>query len=778
MTVKVDVIIPIYVPSRDVFCLLCNCVQSVLNRTYHPYRLILIDDASPFEEVDPYLQKVKQENAEKEIVHLRNKVNRGFVLSANRGMMYGKLNDVLVLNNDTEVTTGWLSRMVQCAYSNPKIATVSPLSNNATLCSIPKMNTDNPIPEGFTVEDVGKVVQQYSPGVYPELPSVHGFCIYIKRSVLDEIGYFDEDNFSTGYGEECDFSARCIERGYYSVLDDRTFVYHRGEASFQGKRSELAPVNYEKLLTMHPYMDELVKHFVTADPLLLHRLLFESKFSKRLIPKIRSTVDSEDAVRGQKNVLVVLFDWKEEIERSTWVGGDRYVNDLCSAMSSEYKFYLLMSNCMSLTLSEYPDGKKLLEYSLTNRLAWGNIVSNKDYAAFFECLLVLFQIDLIHINSIRNHSFDVVRLAHRHGIPCLYVLHDFELICPSIFGIDDENRFCGFCAHGDEKRGCLENNRYFRTCFPLPVSANASLLHQYRDHVKKHFLPYIDLFIAPSYSTKDHFSRFYGTDNIMVIYHGIFSEKPDPLRMEKTKKDDKIHIGLLGHLNHEQKGIGPVRSVLKNLDRNLFKVSLYGPYVEIEDVEYRGTYDYREITDKLKASDIDVILLLPIWPETFSYVLSEAMIAQIPVIVSNRGALKERVDRYDAGWVVDADRTDEVVRLLYDIHRDRSLLKRKKRGLETLRMKDIETMALEYGEVYRELTSKKRPHYQSINTSLLSVLKGQNFRIQQQPLLNESLNPETEFRSFQKALMKYPFLYRALRMIVRALIKCFRLIVR
>lgn len=45
--------------------------------------------------------------------------------------------DVVLLNSDTEVTRNWLSKIQNCAYSKPAVATVTPLSNNATLASVP-----------------------------------------------------------------------------------------------------------------------------------------------------------------------------------------------------------------------------------------------------------------------------------------------------------------------------------------------------------------------------------------------------------------------------------------------------------------------------------------------------------------------------------------------------------------------------------------------------------------------------------------------------------------
>ena len=96
--------------------------------------------------------------------------------------------DAVLLNSDTQVTAGWLGRLREAAYSDPKIATVTPFSNNATICSLPRFLDENAIPAGHTIDSFGALVTRVSRREYPRLPTGVGFCLYVKRSVLDEIG--------------------------------------------------------------------------------------------------------------------------------------------------------------------------------------------------------------------------------------------------------------------------------------------------------------------------------------------------------------------------------------------------------------------------------------------------------------------------------------------------------------------------------------------------------------------------------------------------------------
>ena len=196
---KCDIIIPIY----NAYDCLEPCIESVIKNTdLKNNRLILIDDKSPDERVIPLLEKYgKKEN----IIFLKNEVNLGFVGTVNKGMKYSNENDVLLLNSDTEVTKDWLKKIQKCAYTNERIATVTPLSNNATLASVPNMFKVNELPKNTTLEQMAEYVEKAASNEPIELPTGHGFCIFIKRSALDKVGFFDEKAFGKGYGEENDF---------------------------------------------------------------------------------------------------------------------------------------------------------------------------------------------------------------------------------------------------------------------------------------------------------------------------------------------------------------------------------------------------------------------------------------------------------------------------------------------------------------------------------------------------------------------------------------------
>ena len=78
------------------------------------------------------------------------------------------------------------------------------LSNNATLASVPDFMSENTIPSDFTIEEYAGIVERCSMNLFPEIPTANGFCMYIKREAINNIGLFDEKTFGKGYGEEND----------------------------------------------------------------------------------------------------------------------------------------------------------------------------------------------------------------------------------------------------------------------------------------------------------------------------------------------------------------------------------------------------------------------------------------------------------------------------------------------------------------------------------------------------------------------------------------------
>ena len=258
----VDIVVPIHNAAGD----LSRCVESVLANSDGDYRLLLIDDASTDADVGVCLRDIES----RQLPHVAisaNEVNLGFTLTANRGIeMARRTADIVLLNSDTQVTPGWLRALARCASADAAIGTITPFSNNAEICSLPRFCQNNPWPAGRDAGLMAKALELAAAPIYPELPTGVGFCLYIRRALLDAIGGFDPV-FGLGYGEENDLCLRAVGAGYRNVLCEDAFVLHLGARSFGDRRSDLVERNLRLLLERHPRYLDLVRDFIRADPL-------------------------------------------------------------------------------------------------------------------------------------------------------------------------------------------------------------------------------------------------------------------------------------------------------------------------------------------------------------------------------------------------------------------------------------------------------------------------------------------------------------------------------
>jgi GT2 family glycosyltransferase len=260
---RISVVIPVYGAHEEVD----NCLGSLLATAPPGTDVLIIDDASP----DIPTREVLRRWREKAISGWRfvaNELNLGFVATANRGCRMTD-GDVILLNSDTEVTPGWLQRLQRCLGSDRRIATATPWTNNGEIASIPHFCEPNPVPPDPAA--VAAVIGRAGAPAYPDIPTAVGFCMALSRRAIDGVGFFDEDLFGKGYGEENDFSMRARQAGMRNVLCDDAYVVHLGGRSFGPLGLEPDESSMRRRLSRHPgYLGE-VQSFIAGDPLAARR---------------------------------------------------------------------------------------------------------------------------------------------------------------------------------------------------------------------------------------------------------------------------------------------------------------------------------------------------------------------------------------------------------------------------------------------------------------------------------------------------------------------------
>jgi GT2 family glycosyltransferase len=237
-----------------------RCLQSVLAHGGAVLRsLIAVDDASPEPEMADALAQLALSDSRVRI--LRNDDNAGFVASCNRGLAERR-GDAVLLNSDTLVTPGWLAELRDVVHADARTACASPLSNSATIFSVPIYSAETPVDrvDSSAVRAACARLPRWT-----EMPTGHGFCLYMRGDVLDVVGRLDPV-FSPGYGEENDWVMRAQALGFVAKRANWAFVYHERSQSFGGKRPILEERAERILARRHPqYSTQVINFSRTLD---------------------------------------------------------------------------------------------------------------------------------------------------------------------------------------------------------------------------------------------------------------------------------------------------------------------------------------------------------------------------------------------------------------------------------------------------------------------------------------------------------------------------------
>ncbi len=273
ITKPIDILIPIYNGKEYVL----NLLNSIINNTSLPYRLIICNDNSSDNSIKEYLNLFKKEHPNQDITIIHNKENLGFIKTINKLSEMAK-NHFIILNSDTKVPPFWVERLIYPILANDKIASVTPFSNAGSICSFPEIDKDNELFEKLDLEILDSYFQyvNYENCLF-ELPTAVGFCMAINKDTWQEIGGFDE-SFGKGYGEENDWSMRALKLGYKNVIAPNLFIYHKHGGSFKNKEKKiLMEKNTNLLIKKHPEYPSLVVNFFKKDPLKILRILMKIK---------------------------------------------------------------------------------------------------------------------------------------------------------------------------------------------------------------------------------------------------------------------------------------------------------------------------------------------------------------------------------------------------------------------------------------------------------------------------------------------------------------------
>lgn len=786
----VHIIIPVYNAIKE----LKQCMESLIRHTdLSRDTIVLIEDKSTDKDVLPYLRSQTGPG----VILLENEKNLGFSGCVNRGIMYSQ-QDIILLNSDTIVTSGWVDKIVRCAYSDPAIGTVTPFSNNATLCSTPNFCEDNVVPNNLSIDEYAKTIERCSLREYPKITTAVGFCMFIKREVVDVVGLFDAQTFQRGYGEENDFCFRAEQMGYRQVLCDDTYIYHSGTGSFLSEEKKRLIRDHERILEKrYPIQVQKNAEYVRDNP---HQYLRDNI---AIYTKLAN---------GKKNVLYLLHaDFRPDVKDN--IGGTQFhVKDLMMGLRGKYNIFIAARDGEYLRLTAYLEEDQLSFKFFVGPKSEFQQFYAASYTRLYENILRAFRIDLVHVHHVQTLSLDIFKTTKQLGLPLVATMHDFYYICPTVKLLKDGESYCG--GDSPDCTECLKRQKgfcdqidylpYWRECcrkalglcdvmiFPSQAAKEiyARKYPQFKEkmHVITHGMDVFECrdmtetaveidhleyriesafenncsirgwaFLRNYESTEtDIFLQVEDSKGRQGLYKALREMRPDVAEVTKNvaylnsgftanisdsyfetgeltvrpllcnggaryfgkaiqvggyKKKEKTRnrIAFVGGLN-KAKGSQFAYQMIKQAGDN-YDWYIFGGIgdpelfaLESKHLEKMDWYQRERLGDILRENQIDLVCIMPIWPETFCYTLSETVLAGIPVLATDIGAVGERIRAGRFGWLINpGDTPKQALKQIDAIFSNRGEYAEVSQRAKQFEHKTISDMDSEYDALYQKM---------------------------------------------------------------------------
>ncbi|WP_082786162.1 glycosyltransferase [Acetobacter tropicalis] len=607
---RVAIIIPVY----NGFDITRLCLQQVIRYKPDNARIIIINDKSPNKELTDYLEDVSKKYR---ITLLHNKQNKGFPASANRGMRQRNTDeDVILLNSDALVSEKWIFQLQKAVYSEDDIGTATPLSNNATIFSYPNKNGNNPLPTIEECENLNTIMIQTWQGELPEVPTAHGFCMYIKSDCLKSVGLLREDIFAQGYGEENDFSRRAAALGWRHVACLGTYVGHAESQSFSHVKTDLIRRNLSILNDLHKGYDQLIRRWQQRDPLFFYR---------RRLDLTRYKQDHS----LQKSVFLIMHDRAGGILRHV---GHRAIH----YTTQGYAAFILKPDILE-------NGHTVWRLESILKNEFPNLIIPRSLSSL-RYLVQELDCQKIEIHSYIGNGLDNILHITRLGLPYDVYIHDYSWFCPQITLTQKTGLYCGEPG----KEGCqaclIENgSKTGESCSITALRKKSATILEQAEQV-----------IAPSHDTAQRLRRYFDIPVNVVPWEII--QNVENISFSLPFSRPKRTIGILGAISVE-KGFYQILALARFIAQNTLPIEFVligyscddNALLETGVVKITGHYKEFEIKAFVTTCTIDWFFLPSIWPETWSYVLTQIWMTDKPAIAYDIGAPAERIRHAGGG---------------------------------------------------------------------------------------------------------------------------------
>lgn len=619
----------------------------------------------------------------------KNSENLGFVKNCNNAV-FNKVDDkeadILLLNSDTIVTEGFKEEMVKVLYSDDNICAVNPRGNNATIWSVP-MNGSLAHKPKKSYKKWLKLKNQI-PDKYIS-PTVHGFCMLIRREAIDHIGLFDEI-YGRGYGEENDFTMRALEAGWKCAVANHAFVYHVGSRSFGSEnRDKLSNRNGKILLKRYPNYNTLIAEYIKAHPepavvrshgkiYRIFRLLVSAveygyvngyvNTLRKALSVVRNRMKSINPGTTRPRVQI----WTHEISQS---GAPLVLFDIIKQWQKKKSLPDNIAFC-------YPHGVRV-DYVLRDKLASEGV----DFKP-------------VHVLEAQFNSGDIVILNSTSHHPLLY-----EKVLTSL--TEGVLKHLYFYIHEDDEHTTGATDKYRQTIVDLLNDDRVTIY-------------------APSSQSTANWRRYFGVNkNILSMpghiaaHNGMFQTRPSSdfstinFLIAGSREPRKgilnvIHALIAVDKYHIQKNPDHYREFTLTIVGDDHKNDFHNRFIKKESsyfgnkIKLMGNMPQDELYAIVKASNLTITYSLA---DSLSMVTFEGMAFGHPIIRSEASGKEEQLLEGGNGWLARTSNWGELVDAIEEI------LNKKKTTNKRLSQMSTESIRIakeNYDSEYRLLDDIKR----------------------------------------------------------------------
>lgn len=672
----VEVIVPVYGAGEA----LARCLATLERHTDGArHRVTLVLDGPQPPAVDAAVAAFGRAEVR------RLAVRGGFAAAVNDGIAATRpaRRDIVLLNADTQVAAGWLDGLAQAAASGPRVATVTPLTNAGTIASVPRWLEENTLPAGYDVDRFAALVARVSRRLYPRLPTGVGHCLWLRRAALEEVGGFDEATWGLGYGEETDLCLRLAAQGWENVLDDATFIFHEGQASFGAGRGRRVRRAERRLRRRHPGFWRDLAAFLAADPL--------AEARTPLLAALAAAANARTGASGPalEPVAHVVHGWPPWSQAGTEIYAARLVAWQTSRGRPVSVYARLADEMRSDgAVRERLEGAVRVRLRVNNFRSRHPLVRNalsdpqgeRDFARF----LAAERPGIVHLHHLAGHGLGLARVAARSGAAVVWQLQDWWGLCARANLLDRARRLCPGPAPG-RCAGCLQ-----LTALP-PAPLLNRLLFALRRELVRRAMRRASGFVAGSTAVVESYRRsglLPAGVPVWVLDYGVPPPGPTHAPPRHREPGWPLVVGFLGSLL-PHKGAHLLAAAAASLPPGSVELRLWGDAsvdpAYVDEVRRAAGETRLELRERFPEDErdaafagIDLLAVPSLGLESYGIAAREALVRGIPVLASSRGALAELFGgaREGRGALFDPERPGELVELLGSAVRDPGRLAR------------------------------------------------------------------------------------------------------